>query len=416
MTPLAIILVLVLIFLWKLDFIATLLNLKALKPELPSEFSDVFDEQKYEKSQRYTQANSKFHIFSSVFSLFVLIAFWLCGGFVWLDTLVQSFQFGPILTGLSYLGLLMLGNGLLDLPFSLYSTFVIEEKFGFNKTTPKTFILDLVKNLLVGIILGAPLLAFLLWVFGAVPYAWVWAWAFAAVYMLFVTYIYPTFVLPLFNKFTPLEDGELKTEIEKMAQKCEFPLTELFKSDGSKRSTKANAYFTGFGKQKKIVLFDTLIEKQTTPELVAVLAHEIGHFQCKHIVQRIALSIVQIAVIFYLIGIFTTPDTAISRTIYEAFGFSDSQPLYVGFALFGILFTPISFLIGLAMNLWSRKHEFEADAYAKKHQGTPDHLISALKKLSVKNLSNLTPHPLLVFLEYSHPPVLQRIEALRKQP
>lgn len=402
-----------LIALWKLDFISTLLNLKALKPELPSEFADVFDKEKYEESQRYTQAKSKFHIASSVFSLFVLLAFWIMGGFVWLNDIASGFGLGPILTGLSYLGLLFLGNLILDLPFTIYSTFVLEKQFGFNKTTPATFISDQVKSLLLGLIIGAPLLALLLWIFGSVGNAWLWAWISVTAFSLLMTYLAPTYIMPLFNKFTPLEEGELKEEINAMAKKCDFPLTELFVIDGSKRSTKANAFFTGFGKQKKIALYDTLIKEQTNEELVGVLAHEIGHFKCKHIVQRMALSIIQTAVIFYLIGLFTTPNTTMSNAIYEAFGFTEAQPLYVGFALFGILFKPISFLLELAMNIWSRKHEFEADNYAKVHQGTPDHLISALKKLSAQNLSNLTPHPLMVFLEHSHPPVLQRIDALR---
>lgn len=414
MTPLAIVLLILLILLWKLDFIVTLLNLKNLKEELPKEFSDVFNKEKYEKSQRYTQANSQFHIVSSVFSLFVLLAFWLCGGFVWLDNVVNGFGFGPIFTGLSYLGLLFLGNMILDLPFTLYSTFVLEKKFDFNKTTPATFISDQLKSLLLMVLIGGPLLALILWIFSAVPNAWLWAWIAVTVFSLLLTYLAPTYIMPLFNKFTPLEDGELKNEINKMAAKCDFPLTELYVIDGSKRSTKANAFFTGFGKNKKIALYDTLIEEQSTDELVGVLAHEIGHFKRKHIVQRMVLSVLQTAVIFYLIGLFTTQGTSISNAIYGAFLFpEDQQPLYVGLALFGILFKPISFFIEIAMNLWSRKHEFQADHYAKVHQETPEHLISALKKLSAQNLSNLTPHPLLVFLEYSHPPVLQRIAALR---
>ena len=414
MTPLAITLLLLLILLWKIDFIATLLNLKNLQEELPSEFSDVFDKEKYEKSQRYTQANSQFHVISSVFSLFILLGFWLCGGFVLLDNWVTGFGLGPILTGLSYLGILFIGNMILDLPFSIYSTFVLEKKFGFNKTSMGTFISDQIKSLVLTIVIGGPLLALLLWIFSSVPNAWVWAWVTITIFSLLLTYLAPTYIMPLFNKFTPLEDGELKDQINAMAQKCEFPLTELFVIDGSKRSTKANAFFTGFGKNKKIALYDTLIEEQSTDELVGVLAHEIGHFKRKHIVQRMVLSILQTAVIFYLIGLFTTPNTPMSDAIYSAFKFpAEQQPLYVGLALFGILFKPISFLLDLAMNLWSRKHEFEADHYAKVHQETPDHLISALKKLSAQNLSNLTPPPLLVFLEYSHPPVLQRIEALR---
>lgn len=415
MTPLAITLLILLILLWKLDFIATLLNLKNLKPELPDEFKDVFNQEKYEKSQRYTQENSKFHIASSVFNLFLLVGFWFSGGFVILDNWITGYEFNSITNGLLYLGVLFIGTTLLDLPFSIYSTFVLEKKFGFNKTTSTTFISDQIKSLLLTVVIGGPVLALILWIFESVPNAWLWAWSVITVISLLLTYLAPTYIMPLFNKFTPLEDGILKEEINKMAKKCEFPLTELFVIDGSKRSTKANAFFTGFGKQKKIALYDTLIKEQSTEELVGVLAHEIGHFKCKHIIQRMVLSVIQTAVIFYLIGLFTSPNTPISNAIYSAFQFpTDQQPLYVGLALFGILFKPISFLLQLAMNTWSRKHEFEADNYAKVNQGTPDHLISALKKLSAQNLSNLTPHPLLVFLEYSHPPVLTRIEALKK--
>lgn len=414
MTPLAVVLLILLILLWKLDFIATLLNLKNLKPELPSEFADVFDKEKYEKSQNYTKANSQFHVVSSVLSLFLLLGFWLCGGFVWLNDLVTSWGFGKIVTGLCYLGLLFAGNLIINLPFEIYSTFVLEKRFGFNKTSLATFISDQIKSLILAVVIGGPILALLLWIFGNVSHAWAWAWVVITVVSLLLTYLAPTYIMPLFNKFTPLGDGELKDQINAMAKQCEFPLTELYVIDGSKRSTKANAFFTGFGKNKKIALYDTLIEEQSNEELVGVLAHEIGHFKRKHIVQRMVLSVIQSAVIFYLIGLFTTQNTPISNTIYEAFRFPEGQqPLYVGLALFGILFKPISFLLQLAMNLWSRKHEFEADHYAKVHQGTPNHLISALKKLSAQNLSNLTPHPLLVFLEYSHPPVLQRIEALK---
>lgn len=415
MNDLTIILVLLLIFLWKLDFIATLLNLKNLTPAVPGEFKDVFDQEKYEKSQEYTRAHSKFGMISAIVNLFILLTFWLCGGFVWLNELVSGFGFNTVVTGLIFLGILAVAQTILSIPFDLYSTFVLEKKFGFNKTTPALYFQDQVKGLLITILIGAPILVLILWIFSSVNNAWLWAWIVVTAFSLLMTYLAPSLILPLFNKFTPLEDGELKEAINKMAQKCDFPLTELYVIDGSKRSTKANAYFTGFGKRKKIALYDTLIAEQTTEELVAVLAHEIGHFKKKHIVQRIGLSIVQTGVIFYLLGLFTTPNTAISETIYGAFGFAENQqPLYVGFALFGILFKPISFIIEVLMNVWSRKHEFEADEYAKVSQGDSAHLISALKKLSANNLSNLTPHPFKVFLEYSHPPVLERIQALRQ--
>ena len=255
MTPLAITLIIILILLWKLDFIATLLNLKALRPELPSEFADVFDEKKYEESQRYTQANSQFHIVSSICSLTVLLLFWTMDGFVWLNELVTGFGFGPILTGLSYIGLLLIGSQLTELPFSIYSTFVIEARFGFNKTTPATFIIDMLKNLLLTVLLGGGLLALLLWIFTTVSNAWLWGWIAVTTFSLLLTYLAPTYIMPLFNKFTPLEEGSLKQAINAMAEKCQFPLTELFVIDGSKRSTKANAFFTGFGKQKNCLLY-----------------------------------------------------------------------------------------------------------------------------------------------------------------
>lgn len=411
---LAILLLVALMLLWKLDFIATLLTIKNLEPELPEEFRGVWDDEKYRKAQAYEKAQASFGILSSITSLTALLAFWFFGGFGWMDSLVNGWAMSPILSGLSFIGLIYVASWLLSLPFDLYHTFVLEERFGFNKTTPTTFVVDQIKNHLIVAILGGGIISLILWIFLAIPNAWIWAWLSFTVISLALTYLAPSFLLPIFNKFTPLEDGELNQSIQAMAKKCEFPLTEISVMDGSKRSSKSNAFFTGFGKRKKIALFDTLIESQTTDELVGVLAHEIGHFKMKHIVQRLVISTIQAAVIFFLLGMATDPDSAFGSQLYAAFGISPTSNAAVaaGLVLFMIVFKPVSRLLSVAMNILSRKHEFEADEYAAVNQGTPDHLIAALKKLSANNLSNLTPHPLEVFLDHSHPPVLVRIKAL----
>lgn len=407
----SLVILLALFALWKLDFVATLLNLKAMTPQVPKEFRDVFDADRYARSQEYTRESSRFEIIHSIFSLSTLIAFWSIGGFGWLDQLSRSLVGGEITAGLVFLGLLFLGHTLLHLPFSIYDTFVIEEKFGFNKTTPKTFIADQIKGLLLAAALGLPLAAGILWIFTHVSHAWLWAWGFFVAFQLFLTWLAPSLILPLFNKFTPMADGPLLRAIHAMAEKCGFPLAEISIMDGSKRSTKANAFFTGFGKTKKIALYDTLVEEQSQEELVAVLAHEIGHFKLRHILQRLGVSILQAGVLFYLLGLVIGGGT-FSRALFDAFGVEHLSP-HVGLVLFGLLFAPASRLLGVAAAAWSRKHEFEADAYAASATGNPESLVSALKKLSAKNLSNLTPHPLRVFLDHSHPPVLARISALR---
>lgn len=401
-----------LLMLWNIDFVATLLNLKALSPEVPGEFGDVFDAERYAKSQQYTRESSRFGILESVVSLFTLLIFWLCGGFGWLDHLTRSWTENELLSGLFFLGLLYAGHYLISLPLSIYSTFVIEERFGFNKTTPATFAGDQVKSLLLSAVLGLPLAAGLIWIFGNVPQAWLWAWALFTTVQLLLMWLAPAVILPLFNKFEPMKDGPLREAIERMAQKCEFPLAEISVMDGSKRSTKANAYFTGFGKTKKIALYDTLVEEQSDDELVAVLAHEIGHFKCKHIIQRLGVAIAQSAALFFLLGLVIDQNGTFARLLFDAFAVEIISP-HVGLVLFAILFSPASRLLGIFSNAWSRRHEFEADAYAANAMGTSEHLISALKKLSAKNLSNLTPHPFRVLLDYSHPPMLERLSALR---
>ena len=413
----AIILLVALLLLWNLDFLATLLNLGSLKPELPRELTDVYNPEKYASSQEYTRANSRFGIISSIASLTILLTFWFFGGFAWLDQWSRSLGLGDVPTGLFYVFALLFGNYLLNLPFTIYDTFVLEERFGFNKTSRSTFILDQAKSIVLMTLIGAPLLAGILLIFHHVPQAWFWAWVVFSAFMLAITYLAPSLIMPLFNKFEPMEDGELKDAIYRMAEECDFPLTEITVMDGSKRSAKSNAFFMGFGKNKKIALYDTLVENHSTEELVGVLAHEIGHFKHRHIIQRIVLSILQFGVLFYLLGQIINPESVFAQQLFLAFGIpTENISAHAGLIFFSILFSPASRLLGILLNAWSRKHEFEADAYAAGAQKTPEHLIAALKKLSADNLSNLTPHRLRVILDYSHPPVLSRIEALRKAP
>ncbi|MBK1830811.1 M48 family metallopeptidase [Verrucomicrobiaceae bacterium R5-34] len=409
----AMFIVIALLALWNIDLIASLLNLKALDPTLPEEFKGVYDDEKYAKSQDYTRVSERYGIITATYSLTVLLVFWALGGFGYLDSWLRGFGWSETVTGIVFIGVLFLGNTLLNLPFQIYDTFVIEERFGFNKTTPKTFAIDQIKGLVLAALLGLPLLALVIWIFGAVAHAWLWAWLAFTAFQLLMMYLAPTFILPLFNKFSPMEDGELKTRIQEMSKKCDFPLTEIHVMDGSKRSTKSNAFFTGFGKRKKIALFDTLIENHGTDELLGVLAHEIGHFKKKHIIQRMIFSIVQTAVVFFLLGLVTDKSSGFARELFDAFGVEEIS-IYAGLVFFMLLFAPVSKILGILGNINSRKHEFEADAYAAEIQGTPEHLITALKKLSADNLSNLTPHPFPVFMDYSHPPMLVRLKALRQ--
>ncbi|MDZ7716270.1 MAG: M48 family metallopeptidase [Balneolaceae bacterium] len=390
-----------------LNLVSDYLNLQSLDKELPDEFDGVYDEETYDKSQQYTKVNTRFGILTSAFNLLVLLVFWFAGGFNWLDEIVRSWELGTIWTGLAYIGILILFKTLLSLPFSIYSTFVIEERFGFNKTTIKTFILDMVKGLALGVLLGGPLLAGIIAFFTYIDqYAWLYAWAAVTAFTLFVQFVAPTWIMPLFNDFDPLEDGELRQKIRDYADKVNFALEGIYVMDGSKRSSKSNAFFTGFGKNKRIALYDTLIENHTEDELVAVLAHEIGHYKKKHIIKNMAASIIQTGVMFFLLSVFLN-----SQGLYDAF-YMEQSSVYAGLIFFGMLYAPIDMILSVFMQMVSRKHEFEADEYASTtFQKEP--MIEALKKLSKDNLSNLTPHPFYVFLNYSHPPVLERIKAIR---
>ncbi|MDF1751169.1 MAG: M48 family metallopeptidase [Verrucomicrobiales bacterium] len=399
--------VLAFVLLWKLDFFTTLLNMKSFKSQVPAEFVDVMDPEQFEISKDYTRVKAVFGIGVSIFMLVVFFSFWWLGGFGWLDEKVRSFGYGNLVNGLIYIGILFVGLQILTLPLSWYSTFGIEAKFGFNKMTPGLFIMDFFRGLILAALLGAPLLLAILWIFESVPMAWFWGWVVMTGFMLISVFLAPTLILPLYNKFTPLGEGELKDEIFAMAAKCQFPVKEISIMDGSKRSTKSNAFFTGFGPTKRIVLFDTLVNNHTVPELVGVLAHEIGHYKKRHIVKGILMSIIGSGVMFFLLGILKD-----NRALFDAFAVKETST-YVSLVLFGILMQPVSQILGIGGSWLSRKHEFEADAYAAEVTDRPEAMASALRKLSADNLTNLTPHPAYVFLNYSHPPVGERIAALR---
>jgi STE24 endopeptidase len=392
-----------------LDMIARWLNIRALDPQVPPQFRDLYDPEKYAQSQEYTKVTTRFNLFESSFHLVIFLIFWFAGGFNWLDHIVRSWGYGSIVTGIFYVFLLGLAGSVLSLPFDVYETFVIEEKFGFNRTTVRTFILDRLKGVLLALGLGVPFLAMILWFFESTGnLAWLYAWLFATAFLLIIQFIAPVWIMPLFLKFTPLPDGELKQKIRNYAASVGFAFKDVYVVDASKRSSKANAFFTGFGKNKRIALFDTLVGQQTVAEVVAVLAHEIAHYQKKHVPIMLAVSILQSFVLFYLMSLFLS-----SPGLFEAF-YMDKPSIYAGLLFFAMLYEPISFVLSIIMNAVSRRHELQADQYAVSTLGDEQNLISALKKLSVKNLSNLTPHPLYAFLNYSHPPLAQRVEQMRR--
>ncbi|MDR2399264.1 MAG: M48 family metallopeptidase [Endomicrobium sp.] len=391
-----------------IETISDLLNLKNISNDIPQEFEDFFDKEKYAKAQNYLKDNTRFSILSSTITLVLQIVFILAGGFNYVNSIALSFGFGTLFTGLIFAAILYLMYQIVDLPFSAYSTFVIEQKFGFNKMNVKTFISDFFKSIVInGIILGVTFFV-IVWLFSnTAHYAWLYAFAVITVFELFITFIYPIVVMPLFNKYTPLEDGELKKSVEEYAKKENFKMKGLFKMDNSKRSTKSNAFFTGFGKSRRIVLFDTLIQKHSAEELTSVLAHEMGHFKLGHIIRQMIFSFISMGGMLFILSLFIN-----KSWLYKAF-LMDTQPIYAGVIFFAFLYAPISFVLSTISSCLSRKYEYEADAYAVTTYKHPQDMINALKKLSVDNLSNLHPHKLKVFLEYSHPHVIDRINAIK---
>ena len=391
-----------------LHLAADILNLRTLSGELPGEFEGVYEPEKYMKSHEYTRVRTKFGIVTSTVSLLVTLAFWFSGGFNRLDLIVGAWNTHVLWSGLAYIGILLLARSIISLTFTIYSTFVIEKRFGFNRTTPKVFVMDLAKGLVLSALLGGPLLAGILALFQySGELAWLYCWIATSAFTLIVQFIAPTWIMPLFNKFTPLGAGELKDAILSLAQSVNFSHQDVYVMDGSKRSSKTNAFFTGFGKHKRIALFDTLVAKHTVPELVGVLAHEIGHYKKKHIVQGIVISILHMGLLFFLLSVFVG-----NRGLFDAF-FMERISVSAGLVFFGLLYTPLEFIISILLHIVSRAHEFEADRFAAEATHQPQSMIDALKKLSVDNLSHLTPHPFYIFLNYSHPPVLERIRAIR---
>jgi len=409
MNTFSVIILIALLVEYGLGLVSDLLNLRALQREPPAVLEGVYEPEVYSKSQEYSRVTTRFGFATGTFSLIVLLVFWFVGGFNHLDEIVRGWVSHTIAAGLIYIGILIIGYLVLTLPFSIYSTFVLEGRFGFNKTTPRTFVMDRLKGLALMVVLGGPMLSGVLAFFEyAGLLAWLYCWIAVALFSLTLQFVAPTWIMPLFNKYTPLEPGELREAILGYARSVDFTVNNILVMDGSKRSSKANAFFTGFGRNKRIALFDTLIEGQTVPELVAVLAHEIGHYKKKHVLQSMVIGILNTGVIFFLLSIFME-----STSMHDAF-FMDETSVYTGLLFFSLVYTPINMFLSMAMSYVSRKHEYESDRWAAETIDEPQMLVESLKKLSAESLSNLTPHPLHVFLNDTHPPLLQRIEAIQR--
>jgi STE24 endopeptidase len=384
------------------------LNVKSPVPTIPDTLSEYLNPSKLEESKAYQKENFRFKLIAGTFSFILTFLFIALGWFGEIDTWIAGFGFDPLIKSLVFFALVFVGSDIISLPFDYFSTFMIEEKYGFNKTTVKTFFSDKIKGYILSILVGGGLLMVFLWLIHQMGENFWWQfWTIAAFFMVLVNIFYTAWILPLFNKLTPLEDGELKQMILQYAKRVEFPLDNIFVMDGSKRSSKANAFFSGFGKRKKVVLYDTLLEQHPPDELVAVLAHEIGHFKKKHIISGMISSILQVGLMLFLLSQFI-----FSPIMSMALG-GESWSAELNIIGFTMLFSPVSMIIGIGMNWLSRKNEFEADEFAKMtFAGKP--LAEALKTLSIKTLSNINPHPWYVFVNYSHPPLLERLERLEK--
>ncbi len=388
------------------DQLLDYINLRTQRREIPDEVATFYDRGRYLKSLDYHAELTRFSFLTSAFSFLLSVGMLWFGGFGWLDNWLATAIPGTILRSLTFFGILAVGSDILNLPFQLYSVFVIEEKYGFNKTTLRTFFIDKIKGYFLGALIGGALLSILIYLILILDRNfWIWFAMITSAFVLFANMFYTSLIVPLFNKLEPLPDGELKTEIEKFAAKVNFPLDNIFVIDGSKRSSKANAFFSGIGKRKKIVLYDTLINNHSTAELVAVLAHEVGHYKKRHIIVSYLLSVVQIVFTLFVLSLMV-----FNENVSLALG-GTSLSIPLNLVAFGILFSPVSGITGLLMAILSRKNEYEADAYARETYDGGS-LAQALKKLSVDNLSNLYPHPLYVFFHYSHPPLLARLRAL----
>lgn len=384
------------------------LNTTMMSDVIPDEVKGIYDEEKYKKQQAYQRENQRFGLLSSSFSMVLTLCMFLFYGFALIDGWAWSLTGNTILAAFIFFGVIMFASDILSIPFDIYDTFKIEEKYGFNKTTPKTFVLDKIKGWLISALIGGGLLALVIFIYQKTGNLfWIYAWVVISAFSIFMAMFYSNLIVPLFNKQTPLEEGELRDAISAFSQKVGFKLDNIFVIDGSKRSTKANAYFTGLGAKKRIVLYDTLINDLSTEELVAVLAHEIGHNKKKHVVQGLLIGLVQTAIVLFIFGLLIN-----NPHLSRALGVVEPN-FHIGMVAFGVLYSPISFFTGIFMNMLSRKNEYQADRFAAENY-KPEALAGALKKLSINNLSNLTPHKTYVFFHYSHPTLLQRLAFLKQ--
>ncbi|WP_010134823.1 M48 family metallopeptidase [Ochrovirga pacifica] len=383
-------------------------NAKRFNDPIPKELQDVYDADAYQKSQKYKQTNYRFSTLSGVFSFVVTLMFFMLNGVAWVDEISKQLTEHSLLQSLLFFGIIGLASSILQVPFSYYHTFVIEENFGFNKSTPKIFWLDKLKGLLMSLLIGGGLLSLVVWLYQQMQNNfWWYAWLVFTLFSVVMTLFYSNLIVPLFNKQTPLEEGSLRQKLAAYAKAQGFKLSDIFVIDGSKRSTKANAYFTGFGAKKRIVLYDTLIHDLTEEEIVAVFAHEVGHYKKKHTLYNMLLSLLLTGVTLYILGLLLG-----NPLLADAFDVPNSS-FHIGLLAFGVLYSPISEITSLLMNILSRKFEYQADDFAKETYGA-NPLISSLKKLSKNSLSNLTPHKWNVFFHYSHPTLLQRVLNLKK--
>lgn len=402
------ILITILLIKFVIDSVLNHLNAKHFNDTLPNDVSDVYEINEYQKSQTYKRTNHNFSKITSLFSLITTLLFFFFNGFSIVDEIARGFSNNIIIITLIFFGIIIVGSDIISIPFSLYKTFVIEEKFGFNKTTKKIFFLDKIKGLLMTIILGGSILSIITWFYEFTGnYFWIYSWLLISSFSVFLNMFYSKLIVPLFNKQTILEEGDLKNDIIKYVNSVGFKAHDIYVLNGSKRSTKANAYFSGFGNQKRITLYDTLINDLENDEIVAVLAHEVGHYKRKHIFYNLTLSIILTGFALFVLSLFIkTPVLSLALGV--------SLPsFHIGLIAFGILYSPVSQILGIFMNYMSRKFEYQADNYAKNtFSALP--LISSLKKLSKNSLSNLTPHYLYVFFHFSHPTLLERIKNLKK--
>ena len=402
------ILIAILLIKFTIDSVLNHFNAKHFYDTIPNEVSDVYEINEYQQSQSYKKTNHNFSKITSLFSLITTLLFFFFNGFSIVDDIAREFSNNTIVITLIFFGIIIIGSDIISIPFSLYKTFVIEEKFGFNKATKKIFFLDKIKGLLMTIILGGSILSIITWFYEFTGnYFWIYSWLLITAFSVFLNMFYSKLIVPLFNKQTILEEGELKNEIIKYVNSVGFKAHDIYVLNGSKRSTKANAYFSGFGNQKRITLYDTLINDLDNDEIVSVLAHEVGHYKRKHILYNLASSIILTGFALFILSLFIK-----SPILSLALGVSIPS-FHIGLIAFGILYSPVSQILGILMNIMSRKFEYQADNYAK-NTFSASPLISSLKKLSKNSLSNLTPHYLYVFFHFSHPTLLERIKNLKK--